>query len=225
MVSYNSSVLHQGIGERQMLNMKKIAQMGAIILCGLMLTACGTKTGKSPAKQEVSGPMTKVGQYQRAEEDYPQATLLAIKHYNKTFNVDGATIKITTGKLIQMDATTKRQRDEHETNFGEHLGKKYYVYQVEYVLTNTSDQKISEEGLEVITPRGDQLTTNNGAVDFGSGATIQAHAKKTDYLQALVKKSDKNKMDKFKIVSPEIIDNDGITVAEAQTLSLAKSSN
>lgn len=206
-----------------MLNMKKIAQMGAIILCGLMLTACGTKTSKSPAKQEVSGPMTKVGQYQRAEEDYPQATLLAIKHYNKTFNVDGATIKFTTGKLIQMDATTKKQREDYESNFGERLGKKFYVYQIEYVLTNTMKQTIGENGMGVITPRGEQLTINNGAMDFGIEDNVQPEAKKSNYIQALVKKSDKDKMNKFKIVSPTFYDANGDGITEEQTtLALTK---
>ena len=204
--------------------MKKLLTIGATILCGLSLAACGSATSSKHNSNEVDGPLTKVGQYNKGESNEPKATLLAIKHYDKTYKLDGATVKVKTAKLLQMDATTKKQRADYETNLGKDLGKRFYIYQVDYVLTNTSDKKVSSNGFEIINPQGEQLSTNDGATDMDTSESIQPKAKKSSYLIAIAKKSDKDKLDKFKIVSPELIDEDGHDTAVAQTIDLLKKS-
>lgn len=202
--------------------MKKLLTIGAAILCGLSLAACGSTASSKHNSNEVDGPLTKVGQYNKGESNEPKATLLAIKHYDKTYKLDGATVKVKTAKLLQMDATTKKQRADYESNLGQNLGKRFYIYQVDYVLTNTSDKKVSSNGFEIINPQGEQLSTNDGATDMDTSESIQPKAKKSSYLIAIAKKSDKDKLDKFKIVSPELIDEDGHDTAVAQTIDLLK---
>ena len=202
--------------------MKKLLTLGAVLLCGFSLAACGSTPSTKPSANEVDGPLTKVGQYTKSDTDDPKVTLLAIKHYNQTYQLNGATVKIKTAKLLQMDATTKKQRADYETNLGQKLGKRFYVYQVEYVLTNTSDQKIASNGFEVINPQGEQLATNDGAADLGASDNLQPKAKKAGTLIAIAKKSDQGKLAKFKIVSPELIDAAGHLTDEAQTIDLHK---
>ena len=205
--------------------MKKLLTLGITLLCGFSLAACGASPSAQHNANEVDGPLPKVGQYTKSDATDPKVTLLAIKYYDRTYQLNGATIKIKTAKLLQMDAATKKQRADYETNLGQDLGKKFYVYQVEYVLTNTSDQKVTSNGFEVINPQGEQLATNDGAADLAASDNIQPKAKKSGTLIAIAKKSDQGKLAKFKLVSPELIDAAGHTTAEAQTIDLRKRAN
>ncbi|MGL4247055.1 hypothetical protein, partial [Lactiplantibacillus plantarum] len=60
-----------------------------------------------------------------------------------------------------------------------------------------------------ITPSGNQLSSNHGAIDELVGDKIQPGTKKTGLLQAIAKKSDIKKINQYKFVSAELVEDSG----------------
>lgn len=185
--------------------MKKIGLLATSLIACMSLAGCGNKTSKLKIASDQS--LTKVGQYHEANSEDPKMTLIAIKHINKTQKVDQVTFKFNDAKLIKMEARNKGQLAEDETNFGVNLPKTYYEYQLDYTIKNNSNSKINDNGAELILPNSKQVSSNEGAMDSLAGEKIQSHASKDGFIQAKAGKSDKDKLTKFKFVSPELFDN------------------
>lgn len=197
------------------MNMKKVVTLGTTLLMGIALVGCGNKNtssskgSSSSASKKVSGPLTKVGTYTK-DSTSGKTTLMAIKNYhNKVIKTKSATYYFKEAKLLKTETTKKSQRDDDETNFGKTLSNTYYEYQLEYSLENNSKKRVSSNGVELITPSGEQLSSNHGAMDELVGDKIQSGTKKTGVLQAVAKKSDITKMKQYKFVSAELVEDSG----------------
>ncbi|MDY2577359.1 hypothetical protein SOP70_08175 [Lactiplantibacillus plantarum] len=192
------------------MNAKKIATLGAALFIGIGLAGCGNNSNKSSSNsQKVSGPLKKVGTYTKDSET-GKITLLAIKNYhNKAINTKSATYYFQEAKLLKIETTKKSQRANDENNFGKKLNNTYYEYQLGYSLKNNSKKRVSSNGVELITPSGNQLSSNHGAIDELVGDKIQPGTKKTGLLQAIAKKRDIKKMNQYKFVSAELIEDSG----------------
>ena len=184
--------------------MKKLSLVTVGVLALICLTGC---TKNNNLKIDANQPLTKVGQYHEADSDYPKITLLAIKNMKKSQKVGQVTFNFKKAKLMKMDAKSKSQLSDDETNFGINLSKTYYEYQLDYTIKNSSNSEINDNGAELILPNGKQVSSNEGAMDSLGGEKIQAHASKGGFIQAKVSKKDKNKLNKFKFVTPELFDN------------------
>ena len=192
------------------MNAKKIATLGAVLFIGIGLAGCGNNSNKSSSNsQKVSGPLKKVGTYTKDNET-GKITLLAIKNYhNKAINTKSATYYFKEAKLLKIETTKKSQRVNDENNFGKKLTDTYYEYQLDYSLKNNSKKRVSSNGVELITPSGDQVSSNHGAIDELVGDKIQPGFKKTGLLQAVAKREDIKKMNQYKFVSAELIEDSG----------------
>ncbi|MCT3329541.1 hypothetical protein [Lactiplantibacillus pentosus] len=192
------------------MNAKKIATLGAVLFIGIGLAGCGNNSNKgSSNSQKVSGPLKKVGTYTKDNET-GKITLLAIKNYhNKAINTKSATYYFKEAKLLKIETTKKSQRVNDENNFGKKLTDTYYEYQLDYSLKNNSKKRVSSNGVELITPSGDQVSSNHGAIDELVGDKIQPGLKKTGLLQAVAKREDIKKMNQYKFVSAELIEDSG----------------
>ncbi|GAB5063248.1 hypothetical protein LASHA2_29730 [Lactiplantibacillus plantarum] len=192
------------------MNAKKIATLGAVLFIGIGLAGCGNNSNKSSSNsQKVSGPLKKVGTYTKDNET-GKITLLAIKNYhNKAINTKSATYYFKEAKLLKIETTKKSQRVNDENNFGKKLTDTYYEYQLDYSLKNNSKKRVSSNGVELITPSGDQVSSNHGAIDELVGDKIQPGLKKTGLLQAVAKREDIKKMNQYKFVSAELIEDSG----------------
>ncbi|MCT3223592.1 hypothetical protein EFO81_13180 [Lactiplantibacillus plantarum] len=192
------------------MNVKKVVALGASLLLGISLAGCGNNTSKNSSNsQEVSGPLKKVGTYTK-DSDTGKTTLLAIKNYhNKAIKTKSATYYFKDAKLLKIETTKKSQRSNDENNFGKKLTGTYYEYQLDYSLKNNSKKRVSSNGVELITPSGDQLSSNQGAMDMLAGAKIQPGVKKSSYIQAIAKKSDVTNIAKYKFVSAELVEDSG----------------
>lgn len=194
--------------------MKKIGLviMGFFVCTGLV--GCGNKAAK--LKIDSDQPLTKVGQYHEADNEDPKMTLIAIKSINKTQKIEQATFKIKKAKLIKMEAKSKSQLSDDKTNFGINLSKTYYEYQLDYTIKNNSNSEINDNGAELILPSGKQVSSNEGAMDSLVGEKIQAHASKDGFIQAKVNESDKDKLNNFKFVTPELVNTNGESLTNQQ---------
>ena len=181
--------------------MKKIGIVTAGILALFCLSGC--TSNKNSLKISPDQPLTKVGQYHEADEN-PKLTLISIKDMDTTKKNSDISFKFGKAKLIKVEATKDSQLENDEGNMGIKLPKTYYQYQLDYILKNNSDHIISDEGADIILPNGKQLSTNEGAIDSLIGEKIQPHAEKDGFIQAKVNKSDKDKLSKFKFVTPEL---------------------
>lgn len=192
------------------MNVKKIATLGAVLFIGIGLAGCGNNSNKSSShSQKVSGPLKKVGTYTKDSET-GKITLLAIKNYhNKAINTKSATYYFKEAKLLKIETTKKSQRANDENNFGKKLNNTYYEYQLRYSLKNNSKKRVSSNGVELITPSGNQLSSNHGAIDELVGDKIQPGTKKTGLIQAIAGKEDIKKMNQYKFVSAELIEDSG----------------
>ncbi|AYJ41561.1 hypothetical protein [Lactiplantibacillus pentosus] len=192
------------------MKMNRILAVGATLLMGIVLAGCGNNVSKSSSNsQEVSGPLKKVGTYTKDNET-GKITLLAIKNYhNKAINTKSATYYFKEAKLLKIETTKKSQRVNDENNFGKKLTDTYYEYQLDYSLKNNSKKRVSSNGVELITPSGDQVSSNHGAIDELVGDKIQPGLKKTGLLQAVAKREDIKKMNQYKFVSAELIEDSG----------------
>lgn len=186
--------------------MKKIGLITLGLIACIALAGCSHK--KTSLQINPDTPLTKVGQYHKADSENPKMTLLAIKKVNKTVKIKQVTFKLHTAKFIEMKANNNSQISDDKTNFGIDLPKTYYEYQIDYTIKNGSNYEIQNNGAELILPNGKQVSSNKGAMDSLIGETIQPHASKDGYIQARVSKNDENKLTKFKFVSPELFDND-----------------
>lgn len=186
--------------------------MGFLVCAGLV--GCGNKAAK--LKIDSDQPLTKVGQYHEADGEDPKMTLIAIKSINKTQKIEQATFKIKKAKLIKMEAKSKSQLSDDETNFGINLSKTYYEYQLDYTIKNNSNSEINDNGAELILPSGKQVSSNEGAMDSLVGEKIQARASKDGFIQAKVNESDKNKLNNFKFVTPELVNTNGESLTNQQ---------
>lgn len=182
--------------------MKKIGIVAAGILALFCLSGC--TSNKNSLKTSSDQPLTKVGQYHEADSENPKFTLLSIKDMNTTKKNSDVSFKFKEAKLIKVEATKDSQLESDEGNMGIKLPKTYYQYQLDYTLKNNSNHTISDEGADIILPNGKQLSTNEGAIDSLIGEKIQPHAEKDGFIQAKVNKSDKDKLSKFKFVTPEL---------------------
>lgn len=182
--------------------MKKIGIVTAGILALFCLSGC--TSNKNSLKTSPDQPLTKVGQYHKADSENPKFTLISIKDMNTTKKNSDVSFKFGEAKLIKVEATKDSQLESDEGNMGIKLPKTYYQYQLDYTLKNNSNHTISDEGADIILPNGKQLSTNEGAIDSLIGEKIQPHAEKDDFIQAKVNKSDKDKLSKFKFVTPEL---------------------
>ncbi|MDO5009071.1 MAG: hypothetical protein Q4E15_09260 [Lactobacillus johnsonii] len=182
--------------------MKKIGIVTAGILALFCLSGC--TSNKNSLKISPDQPLTKVGQYHEADSENPKLTLISIKDMDTTKKNSDISFKFGKAKLIKVEATKDSQLENDEGNMGIKLPKTYYQYQLDYILKNNSDHIISDEGADIILPNGKQLSTNEGAIDSLIGEKIQPHAEKDGFIQAKVNKSDKDKLSKFKFVTPEL---------------------
>lgn len=192
------------------MNVKKVVALGASLSLGISLAGCGNNTSKNSSNsQKVSGPLKKVGTYTKDNET-GKITLLAIKNYhNKAINTKSATYYFKEAKLLKIETTKKSQRANDENNFGKKLTNTYYEYQLGYSLKNKSKKRVSSNGVELITPSGNQLSSNHGAIDELVGDKIQPGTKKTGLIQAIAGKEDIKKMNQYKFVSAELIEDSG----------------
>ncbi|MCG0798649.1 hypothetical protein IMAU70164_03003 [Lactiplantibacillus plantarum] len=192
------------------MNVKKIATLGAVLFIGIGLAGCGNNSNKSSSNsQKVSGPLKKVGTYTKDNET-GKITLLAIKNYhNKNVKTKAATYYFKEAKLLKIETTKKSQRANDENNFGKKLNNTYYEYQLGYSLKNNSKKRVSSNGVELITPSGNQLSSSHGAIDELVGDKIQPGTKKTGLIQAIAEKEDIKKMNQYKFVSAELIEDSG----------------
>lgn len=198
--------------------MKKIGLITLGLITCFALAGCSHK--KTSLQINSDTPLTKVGQYHKADSENPRVTLLAIRKINKTVKVKQATFKLHTAKFIKIEANNNSQISDDKNNFGISLPKTYYEYQVDYTLKNNSNYEIHNNGSELILPNGKQVSSNEGAIDSLIGETIQPHASKDGYIQAKVDKNDKNKLTKFKFVSPELFDDSSKVNINHQTFNL-----
>lgn len=205
--------------------MKKMVTLGITIIASFSLAACGNNSKESSSSstsnssKETSGELLRVGQWHKADSSQGKATLVSIKNINKSQELNGTKYQFDTAKLVKINATKQSQLDDDESNFGESLNKTYYEYQLDYSVKNSSKQIVQTGETELITPDGSQLSTNSGSVDFLAGERIQPGAKKTSFIQAHVKSTDK--LNKFKVVINPIADKDGYTIGEDTPITLA----
>lgn len=196
------------------MNIRKIMTVGTVLLLSIALGACGNNSNSrhsssSSKSEKVSGPLTKVGTYTEDSKS-GKITLMSIKKYqNKTIKTEGATYYFKDAKLLKIETTTKNQRADDANNFGRSLSDTYYEYQLEYSLKNNSKSTVSSNGAELITPQGNQVSSNKGSIDGLVGETIQPGAKKSSILQAIAKKDDIKNLSKYKLVSAELYKNSG----------------
>lgn len=194
--------------------MKKTILFTIGILSIFVLTGCSSNNANM--KVDTSQPLTKIGQYHEADSNDPKATLIAIKNINSTKKVKQVTFKFNKAKLLKMEAKSNSQLSSDEENLGIKLPKAYYEYQLDYSLKNNSDSSIYDNGAEIILPNSKQLSTNEGAIDSLVGEKIQSHASKDGFIQAKVSKEDKNKLNKFKFVTPELINKNNESLTDQQ---------
>lgn len=189
--------------------MKRFYTIGLVSIAVLTLSACSSSKGSSIGStgKAVDGPITKVGDYTKAQEDDGKTTLLAIDNMNKTKKIGDLTFHFGEAKLLKIETTTKEQRSDDEGNFGESLNDTYYEYQIEYTVKNNGKKALYVDPSELIKPDGLQVSDNRGSIDYMS-YPIQGGAKKQDTLQAKASKSDTKKLKDFKFVIGEIYSND-----------------
>lgn len=196
------------------MNVKKAVAVGAALLLTVTLGACGSSNSSknnstSPKSEKVSGPLTKVGTYTEDSKS-GKITLMSIKNYhNKSVKTKGATYYFKNAKLLKIETSKKSQRADDSSSFGKSLSDTYYEYQLDYSLKNNSKSTVSSNGSELITPQGNQLSSNKGSIDGLIGETIQPGAKKSSILQAIAKKDDIKNLSKYKLVSAELYKNGG----------------
>lgn len=189
--------------------MKRFYTLGLTSIAVLTLSACSSTKGSSNAStgKMVDGPITKVGDYNKADKEDGKTTLLAIKDMNKTEKVGDLTYHFGKAKLLKIEATTKNQKSMDEGNWGESLKNTYYEYQLEYSVKNNGKTALSGGDAEIITPDGLQLSTNSGGVDFME-YPIQGGAKKKSYFQSKASKKDVKHLKDFKFVTGDAYSED-----------------
>ncbi|WP_338231007.1 hypothetical protein [Lactiplantibacillus paraxiangfangensis] len=205
------------------MNIRKVMTVGTVLLLSITLGACGNNSSSrhsssSSKSEKVPGPLTKVGTYTKDSKS-GKITLMSIKKYqNKKIKTKGATYYFKDAKLLKIETTAKDQRADDASNFGKSLSDTYYEYQLEYSLKNNSKSTVSSNGAELITPQGNQVSSNKGSIDGLVGETIQSGAKKSAILQAIAKKDDIKNLSKYKLVSAELYKNGGnYTVTDKPT--------
>lgn len=201
----------------------KVLILSATLLTGSVMAGCSKATDTStPATRQVSGPLKKVGTYTQ-DHDSGKITLLAIKNYHhRSVKTKSATYYFKDAKLLKIETTKPSQREDDANNFGKTLSATYYEYQLEYTLQNNSHQRVTTNGVELITPQGTQQLSNRGAIDGLLGEKLQSDHKKNGILQAVAQKTDINQLSKYRLVSAELTKASGnhATVDVPTTISL-----
>lgn len=213
------------------LTKKQISRVPAIvIILGIVLFAFSSWTligsddynsssSSKASSNEVSGPMTKIGQYQKETDNTPKYELVAYKKINKKVNVSGIKYTFTDLKLIKAVAKTSEQKSSDENIFQKTLGNTYYTFQASYKIKNDTNGQISQNGNSVMDPRHNQLDAMSGSTDSLSGLQLEKDGKKSGYIQSIATKSDKNKLTDFKIVLGQTFDKDNL-ISNQQTIDL-----
>ncbi|KRK39986.1 hypothetical protein [Loigolactobacillus bifermentans] len=185
--------------------MKKGLMIGATLLMGLSLAACGnskvdngdgassssavSKNKASSSKEVTNGSPEKVGQWKYFEDFDANGTLEKVNTFNKEVKQGDVTVTIKNVKVYSMkpkNDNAKKIASEYFNASG--VNNPYYVVQVNWSAKNAGSEELQTNGLEnIVTNKGQQIDTGSGLQDAGTGATVASGASSEFEANGLIK--------------------------------------
>ena len=201
---------------------KSIVTSFAMLSLGLLLAGCGnsasdksdnagkeaktTQGGKSSSNKKdereiTNGPLLKVGQWTKDDEE-GKTTLLKIAAPKNTTVKDGPIIyTIKDIKLLKVETTNKNQReyanDVYQSNG---VTNPYYHIQIQFNAKNTSNEEVQLNGIKsIVLNTGDQVSLSSGLNDDSLGSSIAANANEDHAAFLLVKTGKQKQINKLTV--------------------------
>lgn len=184
--------------------MKKGLVIGATLIMGLSLAACGSSKvdngdgassssaiskNKHSSAEVTNGAPTKVGQWKYFEDFDANGTLEKVTTFNKDIKQGDVTATIKNVKIYSM----KPKNDSAKKIASEYFGASgvndpYYVVQVNWSAKNSGSEELQTNGIEsIVTNKGQQIDMNSGLQDSGVGSTIASGASSDYEANGLIK--------------------------------------
>jgi hypothetical protein len=177
--------------------MKKIVVLGSIVLIALGLTGCSTTkkvdngdgaskstavSKKKETAEVTNGSPEKVGQWKYMSDFEANGTLEKITKFNKVITQGPVKITIINVKIYSMKPKTDGAKKIASTYFNASgVDDPYYVVQVNWYAQNSDTRELQTNGIEnIVTNKGQQIDSNSGLQDAGTGATLASNAS-SDY--------------------------------------------
>lgn len=198
---------------------KSLALTGLTMLLASTLVACsnttdnGGKSSSSDAKtsqkskkntssnEVTNGQLIKVGEW---KNDTIQGKMKLVKtsKINKKYSSGSYDITLKDFKMFEVTPKDDTQKEAASTAFNSSTGvtTPYYEIQVQYTITNNTDESVQFNGIKsIVTGSGTQMDLSSGMQDLGIGAEVAANATKSTAVMGLINTDEKNKLNKLTI--------------------------